>query len=334
MNNCNLVVWLITGKCDLKCRHCYASRFNGLNELSTEDAIKVIKGLFEINANHISFTGGEPTLRKDLPILISEAYDYGFELSIVTNALTLSSNLMRLFARKDVEVQVSIDGATKDTFTKVRGPYFELLLEKLKRLKAFGANIRPIMTINTFNYNEAVDYVKLCFDMGAVGAALIPLIPIGRADISILPTPSMVKNAITAVDQIAEELKFDVEVWCAPYLSAIVKTKRTIIYPCMIKEALDIAPDGSVMICDSLNIKVCNIRDGVKEAWDRCLEHELVKKLSFPKLLNNICKDCKYLDICIGGCHARANAIYNDPSMPDPLCPLIKPIKSAAKYLL
>lgn len=327
MNDCNLIVWLITGKCDLKCRHCYASRFYGFEELSTEEAIKVIKGLLEINANHISFTGGEPTLRKDLPILISEAYDYGFELSIVTNALTLNSNLMRLFARKEVEVQTSIDGATEETFTKIRGPYFKLLLEKLKKLKAFGANIRPIMTINTLNYHEAAEYVKLCHDMGAVGAAIIPLIPIGRADASLLPTPTMVKNAVIAVDRVAEELKFDVEVWCAPHLLAIVKTRRVTICPCMIREALDIAPDGSVMICDSLNIKVCNIRDGVKESWERYLNHEFVKRLSVPKSLNDICKDCKYVDACLGGCHARANAMYNDPSMPDPLCPLIKPIQ-------
>ncbi|MCX8170038.1 MAG: radical SAM protein, partial [Candidatus Methanomethyliaceae archaeon] len=103
MSVCNLVIWLITGRCNLKCRHCYASRFNYLNELSTEDAIKVIKELANMNVNHISFTGGEPILRKDLPLLISQAYDLGFELSIVTSALSMNSNLMSLLNRKDVE---------------------------------------------------------------------------------------------------------------------------------------------------------------------------------------------------------------------------------------
>ncbi|MCS7098506.1 MAG: radical SAM protein [Candidatus Methanomethyliaceae archaeon] len=325
MSSCDFVVWLITGKCDLRCRHCYASHFNNLNELSTEDAIKVIKELAKMNVNHISFTGGEPTLRKDLPILISQAYDLGFELSIVTSALSMNSKLISLLIRNDVEIQVSIDGATKETFTKIRGSYFELLLEKLKQLKKLGAKIRPVMTINALNYHEATEYIKLCSEMNAIGAAMIPLIPIGRADKSLMPTPKMVEMAVSSADRMADSLGLNLEVWCAPFLSAIIK--RTNIYSCMIKNALDIAPDGSIMICDSLNVKIANIKDGIENAWSKKLNHELVRVLSTPRLINDICRDCRYIDVCASGCRARANAIYNDPRMPDPLCPLIKPIK-------
>ncbi|RLF05704.1 MAG: hypothetical protein DRJ60_05275 [Thermoprotei archaeon] len=293
-----------------------------MNEMSTDEAVKMIEGLAEIKAEHFSITGGEPTLRDDLPKLIIEAQDRGLEVSIVTNTILLTEDFMEFLAKRDVEIQVSIDGVTKETFAKIRGPFLDMLLDKVRKLKRLGARLRPIMTINTINYREAGDYVRLCAEIETMSAALIPVIPVGRANRSLMPTPSMVKEALFSAAQAAEETGFNIEFWCSPFAHSFINSSMVTICPCMINSCLDIAPDGSIMLCDTLDIKVTTVKIGVPKAWKDYLSNELVRSLSTPLGLKASCRTCKYASICLGGCHARAKTIYGDLKMPDPLCPL------------
>lgn len=281
----------------------------------------MIEGLAEIKAKHLSITGGEPTLRGDLPKLIVEAQERGLEVSIVTNTLSLNEELMGFLAKRGVEVQVSIDGVTKETFTKIRGPFFDLLLSRIQKLRVLGARLKPIMTVSKVNYREAGDYVELCTKIGAVGAALIPLIPVGRADRGLMPSSSMVKESFFMAAQVAEELGFRIELWCSPFAHSFLNSKVVEVSPCMIASSLDVAPDGSVLLCDTLDVRVTSITVGVSRAWEEYLNNGLVKSLSSPTF-KALCKTCKCVKECLGGCHARAKVLYGDLKMPDPLCPI------------
>lgn len=321
MSSCELVVWIATGRCNLSCRHCYAARFSNLRELSTYEALKMIEGLAEIKARHLSITGGEPTLREDLPKLIVEAQERGLEVSMVTNTLLLREELMNFLAKRDVEVQVSIDGVTKETFVRVRGPFLDLVLNKIQSLRDRGVRLKPIMTVNTINYHEVGEFIRLCAKIEAIGAALIPLIPVGRADRELMPSSNTVKEALLTAVQVAEEVDFDIELWCSPFAHSFIDSKVVEISPCMIASGLDIAPDGSVLLCDTLDMKIASIDVGVPRAWKEYLDSKLVKNLSSPSF-KEFCKECKYVEKCFGGCHARAKALYGDLRMPDPLCPI------------
>lgn len=332
MHSCELVVWIATGRCNLSCRHCYASRFINFKELSTDEALRMVKGLAEIKAKHLSITGGEPTLRDDLPKIIMEAQDRGLEVSVVTNSLLLREEFMEFLAKRNVEVQVSIDGVTKESFTRIRGPFFDALLAKIQKLKNHGASVKPIMTINVINYRETGDYIRLCSKMGTSGAALIPLIPVGRADRELMPSSDMVKEALLMATQVAEELGFNIELWCSPFARSFVASKLVEVSPCMIALGLDIAPDGSILLCDTLDMKITSIDAGIPRAWEEYLNSELVKSLSSPRL-KAPCISCKHVEYCLGGCHARAKVFYGDLKMPDPLCPIASKTRSKVSKL-
>jgi len=81
----------LTYKCQNKCDFCYASSpYTGDNfeEMSTEDVKKVIYKIYhEAKVPTISFTGGEPTLRKDLPELIAYATSIGMRTNLITNGI-------------------------------------------------------------------------------------------------------------------------------------------------------------------------------------------------------------------------------------------------------
>src|SRR5512136_3092392 len=67
-----VVVWNMTKRCNLKCVHCYAfaeaENYRG-RELSTEEGKRFIDELAGFGVPVILFSGGEPTLREDLPVL-------------------------------------------------------------------------------------------------------------------------------------------------------------------------------------------------------------------------------------------------------------------------
>ncbi|MEJ2272539.1 MAG: radical SAM protein [Candidatus Bathyarchaeota archaeon] len=64
----------VTFRCQNSCVHCYAGGSHETKELTTEEWKQVIDRLQEIGVFILTFTGGEPTIRQDLPDLLS----YGF----------------------------------------------------------------------------------------------------------------------------------------------------------------------------------------------------------------------------------------------------------------
>ena len=63
----------VTYRCNNDCAHCYNSRERNFPELTTEQWFKIIDQLWALGVPHLVFTGGEATLRNDLPELIHHA---------------------------------------------------------------------------------------------------------------------------------------------------------------------------------------------------------------------------------------------------------------------
>ncbi|HEC61176.1 MAG TPA: radical SAM protein, partial [bacterium] len=80
----------ITYRCNNNCAHCYNARPRDYPELPTQQWVRIIDRLWEIGIPHVVFTGGEPTLRADLPELIAHAEQVGQVTGLNTNARRLS----------------------------------------------------------------------------------------------------------------------------------------------------------------------------------------------------------------------------------------------------
>jgi Fe-coproporphyrin III synthase len=71
-----VVVWNMTSRCNLQCRHCYlgSSPDAGEHALTTLEVRALIDDLAQIGAPVLLFSGGEPLLREDLFELASYAW--------------------------------------------------------------------------------------------------------------------------------------------------------------------------------------------------------------------------------------------------------------------
>lgn len=120
----------ITNRCNLNCPVCFANaRKSGrVYEPSIgqiRDMLVMLRSQKPIPCYAVQFSGGEPTVRDDLPDIIKMAHDLGFEhIQIATNGLRLAKDVS--FARTLNEsglctVYLSFDGIGEEPYRKMRG---------------------------------------------------------------------------------------------------------------------------------------------------------------------------------------------------------------------
>jgi len=80
------VIWEITGLCNLRCEHCLSSAGDPLpNELSTEEAMRLLDYLETMKVFNINLSGGEPLMRPDIFDIIDYASQKKFSIDLLTN---------------------------------------------------------------------------------------------------------------------------------------------------------------------------------------------------------------------------------------------------------
>jgi len=118
----------ITNKCDLKCPVCFANAGAPRKEPSLEDLSKIMDAFRQekpYKAVSLGLTGGEPTIRNDLPEIIALAKKKGFpHVQVASNGLRLAQDpefFKSLQAAGLNTLYLQFDGVTNKTYIKIRG---------------------------------------------------------------------------------------------------------------------------------------------------------------------------------------------------------------------
>lgn len=139
--------------CNHHCRHCVVQvkrmSFVGKHEanLSKDEAIKAIVTSFSNGSKNIVLTGGEPTLRADLPELVSFSLQRGCKVQIQTNGSSLD-NIKRVcdynynhLSRLEFMIPLhSADPNIHDNICRSKNGFYHTI-ESLKYLEDIGATI-------------------------------------------------------------------------------------------------------------------------------------------------------------------------------------------------
>lgn len=121
-NSEKTVIWDITSKCNLKCKHCYQSYNEDLIAFSKKNIDEIIDILKKEMVGHIHILGGEPLLYNHLLYLIEKAKKNGLLVTINTNGTMLTEKIAcRLSDLGLDQLSFSLDGATESINDKIRG---------------------------------------------------------------------------------------------------------------------------------------------------------------------------------------------------------------------
>lgn len=115
------VDFMLLGTCNLKCDFCFGPQHE-VPAIKKNDAINIIGKLANSGVEKIVFTGGEPTLIRDLPEILSETKDRGLVTVLSTNGLLLSSReglFDKILPYLDW-IALPLDGSTREVNERMR----------------------------------------------------------------------------------------------------------------------------------------------------------------------------------------------------------------------
>lgn len=161
----------VSNRCNFRCKMCLRQQKNSqiLPQMTLkmfEESLNQQYGLVEVKLQGL----GEPLLNPDFFGMVHAVTERDIWCRTITNAslLHIDSNYKRMIDEKIGEIQVSIDGATKATFEKIRvGSDFEQVVENARQLNKYARGKGEIwrtscwMLVQKDNYNEMLQLLDL-----------------------------------------------------------------------------------------------------------------------------------------------------------------------------
>ena len=148
--------WMITRKCNYRCRGCNVWKEQDQRELSTEEIKRGLDILRDLGIVELVISGGDPLLRKD----ISEIIDYASKLFVTTVYDNGSMAKKKLEALRNVDfVAISIDSLdeAKNDYIKAVPGAWKKAMEAVETLHNEKINVSVTPTISQLNLHEIVD---------------------------------------------------------------------------------------------------------------------------------------------------------------------------------
>ncbi|MDD4185223.1 MAG: radical SAM protein [Candidatus Methanomethylophilaceae archaeon] len=188
-----LVVAEVTNRCNLNCPICFATA-NGCGYDFHPD-METIKGMFKTIVEYVNsprcvqLSGGEPTVRDDLPEIVKMAKDMGIEhIEVNTNAVRISKDIEYLKKLRDAGVDdfyMQFDGTDDEIYMKTRGkPLFEVKKKAIENCKEVGGiGITLVVTVSPdINLDSVGEIIKFATDNVPVvkGVHFQPIAHFGR----------------------------------------------------------------------------------------------------------------------------------------------------------
>ncbi len=299
----------LTYRCNNRCHHCYNPLDRQRNELDTQTWKTILDQLWDIGIPHIIFTGGEPTLRPDLPELIAHAESNGQITGINTNGRKLKDpELVKALVDAGLDhVQITIeshDEKIHDEMVNLPGAWAETTAGIRNVL-----NTRLYMMTNTTmlsnNYQNLHETLAFLADLGVPRVGLNALIYSGHGTTvgtglseAILPDLLVLAREMTQKNHQkltwytpTQYCNFDPVLFDLQTLG--VKGCTAALYNMCIE------PDGFVLPCQSFYTPLGNI---LHDPWESIWNHELALQLRNRSHVPEVCKECSLLAICGGGC--------------------------------
>ncbi len=321
-----------TNKCNVSCRHCYMDSGKQLEqELTTEQFKEALDILAELKVFHIALGGGEAILRKDF----FEIAEYAREKGLVPN-LTISgvdvkpsdAEKMKILG----QVNISIDGVGDD-YAIYRGVnHFETVDKVFDMLAGQNIPVGINCVIGSANFNLLESIFAYAAGKNANEIEFLRFKPAGRGaemfnkykltneqNIELIPLLKSLSEKYQIISKV--DCSFVPMIcWHQPPIDELYAMAT---YGCEAGNVLlGITSDGRVSGCSflsetNLDLDVFKLRDPSARMIKFAKFFDWTKNAPMP------CKNCKYLEICKGGCHAVAQFVTGSFANPDPGCPTV-----------
>lgn len=160
-----LVSMNLTASCNSKCKYCLAWKNKDTTDLSTIEWKKIISDLKnEFGLFFLTFTGGEPFIRKDILEIVGYASKKGLPVNLITNATLINKRIIdKIVSSGLYELTISLDCIKRDTYKNTRGiKKFDTVISNIRYINKKKQNLKLKIAaiISRYNLTEIVDLVN------------------------------------------------------------------------------------------------------------------------------------------------------------------------------
>jgi cyclic pyranopterin phosphate synthase len=166
----------VTDRCNLRCVYCMAEEgmtFLPRAELLTfEEMTRIARVAHDLGVTSIRLTGGEPLVRRGLPVLVAQLSAIGFEdLSLTTNGMQLAGVAQTLVKAGLTRVNISCDSLRAERFASIRRRgQLSTVLEAMNVAESVGLTPLKInvVLLRDTNDDELLDFAAFARETGRV----------------------------------------------------------------------------------------------------------------------------------------------------------------------
>jgi MoaA/NifB/PqqE/SkfB family radical SAM enzyme len=162
----------LTNRCNLRCGHCFDERHAGTGDLSLEILDKVLRQGHACGIEHLSFTGGEPTIHREFAEVVRRVCEEGYTFGFVSNGATIRRIYPLLIEHRESfqGATFSLDGAREQTHDALRGA--GSYRDVMRAASVFVLRELPFtlnMVLTARNRSEVAEMVELAERLGSGG---------------------------------------------------------------------------------------------------------------------------------------------------------------------
>jgi PqqA peptide cyclase len=319
----------LTYRCNLQCPYCYnpLELHEYRDELAPEDWERVLGEAAELGVVQAHFSGGEPTLRRDLPQLIARAASLGLYSNLITQGTFLDRPAIDALKTAGLDhVQISVQAPEEELADEIAGTRAHARkLEALKRVQDAGFAVTLNCVLHRANHDRIGEVIALAERYGIERLELANVQFYGWAHRNrgaLMPTRGQVEHGRAVVEEARARLGSAMQItYVLPdYFGDRPK-------PCMSgwgREFMTVTPDGRVLPCPAAagirTLRFDSIRErSLGDIWRNSAAFEKYRGTGW---MPEPCRSCDRREIDWGGCRCQAYLLTGDAGVTDPACAL------------
>lgn len=317
----------ITGRCNLRCKHCNASgTWSAENELSFDEVERLLKELKAEKIFNLNLFGGEPFCHPRIMDILQMLNDYPMSVSILTNGTLIDEKIIETLLKMKFlgVVQISVDGSNSGIHDWQRGEgSFERSIRAVKMLEEADITTSLKAIINKKNCDDIENMFEMALDLGFGGMDFGDAIECGRAAVyahdmqlageahrKIMTTIFDLKKKYP-VHHIGGTIGQKADMLMEFYEKGPGGGSRGTYSTCGAGfNMLSIRSDAKVVPCTAFWTLICgDARNStLREIWENSDNLNRIRALADKALDGDHdgCASCDYLSYCNGGCRAAA----------------------------
>lgn len=319
----------VTYGCQNRCIFCYASsprRGEGERPMSPDELRLVMDKIWhQGHVPSLSFTGGEATLRPDLPELVRYAAELGFRVNLISNGIRLADPdyAARLVDHGLASAQISLEASNSRLHDEITGRpgSFEATVGGVETMRRLGIHVHTNTTLCTRNLHDAPDLVRfLARTLGQRTMSMNMVIPTGEALVGGEDPGVSYRRVAELLPELIETAASEGIrlVWYSPMPYCIF---NPVIHGLGAKSCacvhgiLSVDPRGEVLPCSSFERGLGSLlREDFETIYRRSSALYWRKREYLPPL----CRSCPDADVCAGACPLYWDAQDSFAELPVP----------------